>query len=36
MMLHACDVMPNHRPSLHPSSHFTGSPFRSSQITKPL
>jgi len=33
---HACDVTSNQRPSSHVSSHITGSPVRSSQITKPL
>jgi len=32
---HACDVTSNQRPSSHVSSHITGSPVRSSQITKP-
>ena len=32
---HACDVTSNQRPSPHVSSHITGSPVRSSQITKP-
>ena len=33
---HVCDVTPNQRPSSHVSSHITGSPVRSSQITKPI
>jgi len=32
---HACDVTSNQRPSSHVSSHITGLPVRSSQITKP-
>jgi len=32
---HACDITSNQRPSSHISSHITGSPVRSSQITKP-
>ena len=32
---HACDITSNQRPSSHVSSHITGSPVRSSQITKP-